>query len=224
MIKKMEGANESKQTGIVKKKWKKITNKEVIQTRRSLRSLHQLRQDPAGWYANAHIATCQETKIQLKHVSLLSPVESSHSLLFISSSVVAPSHIFRVQRRKHSRGAPGSKTRSSVSTSAHSKGVANRRGRAEHHRGMEGTQNSIWPGAIVLIAAVCEWRPSARDTKSSLCCWTGLHLLISLREQKNTSVLHRQASAKMLLACYKIESSWKECYYCKLCIVAQCLL
>lgn len=131
-------------------------------------------------------------------------------IIHFQISLVAPSHIFRVQRRKHPWNAPGSKTRSSVSTSAHSKGVANRCWRAEHHRGMEGTQNSIWPGTIILIAAVCEWRPSARDTKSTLCCWTGLHLLISLREQKNTSVLHGQASAKMLLACYKIESSWKE--------------
>lgn len=84
MIKKNGGSKLMKTDKDNLKKKKKITNKEVIQTRRSLRSLHQLRQDPAGWYANAQIATCQETKIPLKHVSFLSPVESSHSLLFIS--------------------------------------------------------------------------------------------------------------------------------------------
>lgn len=68
--------------------------RESRKARRPLSSLCQLRDEPAGAYANARVPTRQEIQIQPEHVSALALCGLlSRFIIHFQTSLVAPGHI-----------------------------------------------------------------------------------------------------------------------------------
>lgn len=77
--------------------------RENRKARRRLSSLCQLREEPAGAYANARVPARQEIQIQPEHVSALALCGLlSRFIIHFQTSLVAPGHIRGEQRRETS--------------------------------------------------------------------------------------------------------------------------
>lgn len=77
--------------------------RENRKARRPLSSLCQLREEPAGAYANTRIPARQEIQIQPEHVSALALCGLlSRFIIHFQTSLVAPGHICGEQRRETS--------------------------------------------------------------------------------------------------------------------------